>query len=124
MPNVDLDEPLQNRMTTFKEKAMELLELLEGSGPAVRRIKVGNLFSCKGWESFFLQNGVIFSLNICVAIFVQGLLDNLPAHLLADIVASVVKTSYDEKLDILNSLSLKERLLFLSIIKLELWQVI
>merc|ERR1711962_45787 len=68
---------MQNRMITFKEKAMELLELLEGSGPAVRRIK--------------------------------GLLDNLPAHLLADIVASVVKTSYDEKLDILNSLSLKER---------------
>ena len=57
-------------------------------------------------------------------LFIQGLLDNLPAHLLADIVASVVKTSYDEKLDILNSLSLKERLLFLSIIKLEVWQVI
>merc|ERR1711971_1504015 len=57
---------------------MELLELLvEGSRPAVRRIK--------------------------------GLLDSLPAHLLADIVASVVKTSYVEKLDILNSISLKER---------------
>merc|ERR1711962_460414 len=77
VPTVDLDEPMQNRVITFKEKAMELLELLEGSRPAVRRIK--------------------------------GLLDNLPAHLLADIVASVVKTSYDEKLDILNSLSLKER---------------
>ena len=61
---------------------------------------------------------------IFLPFFVQGLLDNLPAHLLADIVASVVKTSYDEKLDILNSLSLKERLLFLSIIKLEVWQVI
>ena len=47
VPTVDLDEPMQNRMITFKEKAMELLELLEGSGPAVRRIKVGNLvFSC------------------------------------------------------------------------------
>ena len=43
VPTVDLDEPMQNRMITFKEKAMELLELLEGSGPAVRRIKVGNL---------------------------------------------------------------------------------
>ena len=39
----------------------------------------------------------------------QGLLDSLPAHLLADIVASVVKTSYVEKLDILNAISLKER---------------
>ena len=37
------------------------------------------------------------------------MLDSLPAHLLADIVASVVKTSYVEKLDILNSISLKER---------------
>ena len=53
------------------------------------------------------------------AIFVQGLLDNLPAHLLADIVASVVKTSYVEKLDILNSLSLKDRLLSSSIIKID-----
>ena len=50
---------------------------------------------------------------------VQGLLDNLPAHLLADIVASVVKTSYVEKLDILNSLSLKDRLLSSSIIKID-----
>ena len=33
----------------------------------------------------------------------------MPAHLLADIVASVVKTSYVEKLDILNSISLKDR---------------
>ena len=40
---------------------------------------------------------------------IQGMLDSLPAHLLADIVASVVKTSYVEKLDILNSISLKER---------------
>jgi len=78
VPLVDAEGPLQNRMVTFKEKAMELLELLEGSRPAVRRIK--------------------------------GLLDSLPAHLLADIVASVVKTSYLEKLDILNAISLKERL--------------
>jgi len=77
VPVVDAEGPLQNRMVTFKEKAMELLELLEGSRPAVRRIK--------------------------------GMLDSLPAHLLADIVASVVKTSYVEKLDILNSISLKER---------------
>jgi len=77
VPTVDAEEPLQNRMVMFKEKALELLELLEGSRPAVRRIK--------------------------------GLLENLPAHLLADIVASVVKTSYVEKLDILNSISLKDR---------------
>jgi len=77
VPLVDAEGSLQSRMVTFKEKAMELLELLEGSRPAVRRIK--------------------------------GLLDSLPAHLLADIVASVVKTSYVEKLDILNSISLKER---------------
>ena len=65
VPTVDLDEPMQNRMITFKEKAMELLELLEGSGPAVRRIKVGNLV-------FFLQNGVTLSSNICVAICCPG----------------------------------------------------
>ena len=41
VPLVDAEGPLQNRMVTFKEKAMELLELLEGSRPAVRRIKVG-----------------------------------------------------------------------------------
>ena len=43
VPTVDAEEPLQNRMVMFKEKALELLELLEGSRPAVRRIKVGEI---------------------------------------------------------------------------------
>ena len=46
VPLVDAEGPLQNRMVTFKEKAMELLELLEGSRPAVRRIKVGQMQAC------------------------------------------------------------------------------
>ena len=46
VPTVDAEEPLQNRMVMFKEKALELLELLEGSRPAVRRIKVGEIQGC------------------------------------------------------------------------------
>ena len=46
VPLVDAEGPLQNRMVTFKEKAMELLELLEGSRPAVRRIKVRQIQAC------------------------------------------------------------------------------
>ena len=46
VPTVDTEEPLQNRMVMFKEKALELLELLEGSRPAVRRIKVGKTQGC------------------------------------------------------------------------------
>ena len=46
VPLMDAEGPLQSRMVTFKEKAMELLELLEGSRPAVRRIKVGKMQGC------------------------------------------------------------------------------
>ena len=46
VPLVEAEGPLQSRMVTFKEKAMELLELLEGSRPAVRRIKVGKMQGC------------------------------------------------------------------------------
>ena len=51
VPTVDAEEPLQNRMVMFKEKALELLELLEGSRPAVRRIKVGQMQGCDDGSS-------------------------------------------------------------------------
>ena len=44
-----------------------------------------------------------------MAATLQRMLESLPLHLLADIVASVVRASYQEKVDILNSTDLRDR---------------
>lgn len=68
---------LLTRMELFKEKAFELLELMDNSLPTVTRLR--------------------------------NMLNSLPVEQLADLLASIVKASYPERLDILNAVSLEER---------------
>jgi len=76
-PNLDIPATLANRMDEFKTRALELLDLMDGTLPTVSRLK--------------------------------NLLETLPLNQLADILSSLVRASYREKLGVLNAVELEER---------------
>ena len=93
-----LDIEFGELVETFRKKAINLLELLDLSIPSVAKLRV----------IFAVLPTICILLLISIDHF-QKLLESIPNHQLADLISSIVNASFNEKLEILNAIDLKDR---------------
>ena len=93
-----LDIEFGELVETFRKKAINLLELLDLSIPSVAKLRV----------MFAVLPTLCIMLIICNDHF-QKMLESIPNHQLADLISSIVNASFNEKLEILNAIDLKDR---------------
>ena len=93
-----LDIEFGELVETFRKKAINLLELLDLSIPSVAKLRV----------SIAVLPTLCIMPIICIEQF-QKMLESIPNHQLADLMSSIVNASFNEKLEILNAIDLKDR---------------
>ena len=93
-----LDIEFGELVETFRKKAINLLELLDLSIPSVAKLRV----------IFAVLPTICILLLISIDHF-QKMLESIPNHQLADLISSIVNASFNEKLEILNAIDLKDR---------------
>ena len=93
-----LDIEFGELVETFRKKAINLLELLDLSIPSVAKLRV-----------MFAVLPTLCIMQIISIDHFQKMLESIPNHQLADLISSIVNASFNEKLEILNAIDLKDR---------------
>lgn len=111
---LDFDESnaeLSTLIESVRGEAAKLLELLDVSTPTVKKLKVCILLQFKMHFiiTVFIKSTLFLHLFHNCMICFQRMLGSVPGHQLADVCASLVKASYAEKLQVLETLNLTER---------------
>ena len=100
----DNREDISEIIESFRAKAINLLELLDLSIPTVAKLRVSEEHTQKKMTTFKILNVK----SIITSMF-QKMLESAPSHQLADIISAIVNATFKEKLDVLNSVNLKDR---------------
>ena len=101
---LDNREDITEIIESFRAKAINLLELLDLSIPTVAKLRVSEEHTYVLKKTFKILNVK----SISTSMF-QKMLESAPSHQLADIISAIVNATFKEKLDVLNSVNLKDR---------------